>query len=108
VYAFNLHRRLLTIAGKTMQALALMIIYVLTAAVLQGIGFLISQIVDRQWAAASTLTFLILFLAAYGFAWPIAVRITEWLIRRCGYVVETEQSGGEGRTDHLPTRTRAQ
>jgi hypothetical protein len=89
-----------------MQAAALMIIYVLTAAVMQGIGFFISQIVDRQWPTAGTLTFLILFLSAYGFAWPVGVWITEWLIRQCGYVVETDQSGGEGRTDHL-SRTRA-
>ena len=88
-----------------MQAVSLIIIYVLTAAVLQGIGFLISQIVDRYWPTAGTLTFLILFLGAYGLGWPIAVRITEWLIRRCGYVLETEQSGGKGRADHLP-RTR--
>jgi hypothetical protein len=84
-----------------MQAAALMIIYLLTAAVMQGIGFLISHVVDRQWPTAGTLTFVVIFLAAYGFAWPVAVWITEWLIRRCGYVVETEQSGGAGRTDHL-------
>jgi hypothetical protein len=84
-----------------MQALALMIIYVLTAAVLQGVGFLISQVVDRQWPTAGMLTFIVLFLSAYGFGWPLAVWITEWLIRRCGYVVETEQSGGAGRLDHL-------
>ena len=94
---------------ETMQAAALIIIYLLTAAVMQGIGFLISHIIDRQWPTAGTLTFVVIFLAAYGIAWPIAVWITEWLIRCCGYVVETEQSGGAGRTDHLnPARaTRA-
>jgi hypothetical protein len=87
-----------------MQAAALIGTYLLTAIVLQGVGFLISRAVDYEWPAAGTLTFLILFLSAYGFAWPIAVRIAEWLIRRAGYVVETDQSGGEGRTDHLPLK----
>jgi hypothetical protein len=40
------------------------------------------------------MTFLILFLGAFGVAWPIAVRIAEFLIRRAGYTVETAQSGG--------------
>ena len=82
-----------------MQAGALMIIYVLTAFMLQGLGFLISRIVDYEWPTAGLLTFLLLFLAAYGFAWPIAVRVTEWGIRRAGYVVETEQSGAQRRRD---------
>ncbi len=43
------------------------------------------------------MTFLILFMGAFGIAWPIAVRLTEWLICRAGYTVETEQSGLEGR-----------
>jgi hypothetical protein len=38
-------------------------------------------------------------LGAFGIAWPIAVRVTEWLIRRAGYVVETEQSGAATRRD---------
>jgi hypothetical protein len=62
-----------------MQAAALIGTYLLTALltaiVLQGVGFLISRAVDYEWPAAGTLTFLILFLSAYGFAWPIAVRI---------------------------------
>ena len=90
-----------------MQAAALLVIYVLSAIVLQGIGFLISQIVDREWPSAGTLTFVIIFLSAYGFAWPLAVLITEWLIRRCGYVVETEQSGGEARRDRPGDQSRA-
>lgn len=82
-----------------MQAGALMIIYVLIAIVMQGIGFLISRMVDFEWPAAGLLTFLILFMAAYGFAWPVAVRVTEWGIRRLGHVVESEQSGGDARRD---------
>lgn len=48
-----------------MQALALMTIFVFTAAVFQFVGFLISQLVDYQWPAAGLMTFLVLFLAAY-------------------------------------------
>ena len=76
-----------------------MVTFILTAAVLQFLGFLISQVVDRIWPAAGLLTFLICFLAAYAVAWPVAVWIAEWLIRRAGYVVETEQSGGARRRD---------
>jgi hypothetical protein len=90
--------------GNAMQSIALIGIYISTAVVLQFLGFLISRVVDHQSPAASTLTFLILFLTAFGVAWPIAVRITEWLIARSGYVVHTEQSGGLGRTDHLRPR----
>jgi hypothetical protein len=82
-----------------MQAAALMIMYVLTAFVMQAIGFLISRLVDYEWPTLGLMTFLILFMGAYGIAWPIAVRITEWGIRRAGYVVETEQSGGDQRRD---------
>ena len=71
-----------------MQALALMAIYILTAAVVQFIGFLISRAVDYQWPTVSVTVFLILFLAAYGIAWPIAVWITEWAIVKLGYEVE--------------------
>ena len=71
-----------------MQAMALMIVYVLTAFVLQFIGFLISRLVDYEWPTAGLMTFLVLFLAAYGFAWPIAVWITEWLIVKTGHKVE--------------------
>lgn len=65
-----------------------MIIYILTAFALQFVGFVISRLVDYEWPAAGLMTFLVLFLAAYGFAWPLAVWITEWLITRAGYKVE--------------------
>ena len=84
-----------------MQSGILMVCFVLTAIVLQFCGFLISQVIDRIWPTAGLLTFLICFLAAYAIAWPIAVRIAEWLIRRAGYVVATEQSGGDRRRDSL-------
>ena len=84
-----------------MQAVTLIVTFVLTAAVVQFAGFLISQVIDRVYPTAGLLTFLVLFLAAYGIAWPIAVRIAEWLIRRAGYVVWTEQSGGVRRRDPM-------
>jgi hypothetical protein len=71
-----------------MQAAALMGIYVLTAAVVQFIGFIVSRLVDYEWPSAGLMTFLILFMSAYGIAWPIAVRITEWAIVKLGYEVE--------------------
>ena len=77
-----------------MQALTLMIVYGLTTLSVQFIGFLISRLVDYEWPTLGLMSFLILFMAAFGIAWPIAVRIAEFLIRRAGYVVETAQSGG--------------
>ena len=82
-----------------MQSLTLMIVYVLTTVTLQFVGFLISRLVDSQWPTLGLMSFLILFMAAFGFAWPIAVRVAEWLIRRGGHVVQTEQSGSATRRD---------
>jgi hypothetical protein len=82
-----------------MQSLTLMIVYVLSTATLQLVGFLISRLIEYEWPTLGLMTFLILFMSAFGFAWPLAVRVTEWLIRRAGYEVETEQSGGTGRRD---------
>jgi len=76
-----------------MQALTLMITYVLTLFTTQFVGFLISRLVDYEFPTLGLMTFLILFMAAFGIAWLPAVRITEWLIRSRGYVVETQQSG---------------
>ena len=77
-----------------MQAGALMVIYVLTTGIVQLIGFLISRLVDYAYPTLGLMTFLILFLGAFGLAWPIAVRIAEFLIRSRGFVVETKQSTG--------------
>lgn len=71
-----------------MQAGILMMVYVITAIFLQIIGFLISRLVDLQWPTAGLMTFLILFLGAFGLAWPIAVRIAEWGLVRAGYTIE--------------------
>ena len=65
-----------------MQSLTLMVIYVLTTATVQFIGFLISRLVDQEFPTFGLMTFLILFLGAFGIAWPIAVRIAEAIIRR--------------------------
>lgn len=72
-----------------MQAATLMAIYIFTTIVMQIIGFGISQAVTTQAPGAGLMTFLILFMAAFGLAWPIAVMVTEWLIRRSGRVVQT-------------------
>jgi hypothetical protein len=77
-----------------MQALTLMIVYALTTVSFQFIGFLVSRLVDYEWPTLGLMTFLILFMAAFGLAWPIAVRVAEFLIRRSGRTVETSQSGG--------------
>jgi hypothetical protein len=82
-----------------MQAGLLMIVYVLTVISVQFVGFLISRLIEYQWSTLGLMAFLLLFMAAFGIAWPLAVLITEWLIRRMGYVVETAQSGAETRRD---------
>ena len=71
-----------------MQALILMATYVVTLFVVQFLGFLISRVVDLQYPNVSVMVFLLLFISAFGIAWPIAVRIAEWLIRRSGREVE--------------------
>jgi hypothetical protein len=84
-----------------------MIVYVLTTFAVQLIGFLISRLVDYEYPTLGLMTFLVLFLGAFGIAWPIAVRIAEWLIRSRGYVVETQQSGGDARQDIVRPKARA-
>ena len=71
-----------------MQALLLMIVYIFTTALVQFLGFLISRVVHLQFPSTSVMTFLVLFLAAFGLAWPISVYVTEWLIKRSGRKVE--------------------
>jgi uncharacterized membrane protein YkvI len=79
---------------EAMQAALLMGIYILTTITLQFAGFGISQLVSYQWPTMGLMTFLMLFMVAFGVAWPVAVRIAEWAIQRFGFVVDTEQSGG--------------
>jgi hypothetical protein len=70
-----------------------MVVYILSLISTQFVGFLISRLIDYQWPTLGLMTFLILFLAAFGIAWVPAVRIAEWIIRSRGFEVETKQSG---------------
>ena len=90
-----------------MQAAILMGIYILTTITVQILGFGISEVASRQWPTAGLMTFLVLFMAAFGIAWPIAVAITEWLIPRLGYVLETEQSAGASHRGHYSQQRKA-
>jgi hypothetical protein len=74
-----------------------MVVYILSTVSVQFIGFVISRLVDYEWPTLGLMTFLILFMGSFFLAWPIAVKIAEWLIVRLGYVLESEQSGLEGR-----------
>jgi hypothetical protein len=65
-----------------------MIIYIFTTALVQFCGFLISRVVHTQFPNGSVMTFLVLFIVAFGLAWPVAVFITEWVIVRSGRKVE--------------------
>jgi hypothetical protein len=75
------------------QAATLLVIYVLNIIVFQILGFGISRVIDIQFPTLGLMTFLMLFIAAFGLAWFPAVKMAEWLIRSRGYVVETKQSG---------------
>ena len=83
-----------------MQAAILLGIYVLTTIALQLVGLGVSRVVSSQWPTAGLTTFLVLFMCAFGLAWPIAVRIAEWAIQATGFVLETEQSAGASRREH--------
>jgi hypothetical protein len=61
-------------------AMSLMAIYILVAAALQFAGYLVSRVVDVFAPSISLMIFIVIFLAMYGVGWPIAVRITAWLI----------------------------
>jgi len=74
--------------GKAVQALTLMIVYILTTITVQFAGLVVSRLVDYQFPTLGLMTFLVLYLGAFGIAWPIAVRIAEWAIRRSGHQIE--------------------
>jgi hypothetical protein len=61
-------------------ALVLIGIYIIVTATLQLVGFLISQGVNEFYPSVSLMTFLVLFMAMFYSGWPIAVRISDWLI----------------------------
>jgi len=83
-----------------MQAAILMAVYIVTTIVVQLIGFGISQVVSTQWPTAALTTFLLLFMASFGVAWPLAVRLAEMIIRAAGFELETEQSAGGSHRGH--------
>jgi hypothetical protein len=58
-------------------ALVLIGVYLLVTMALQLIGFAVSRAVDQIAPSFSLLTFLSLFLLAFGLGWPIAVRIAQ-------------------------------
>jgi hypothetical protein len=57
-------------------AVLLLVIYVFIVMIFQALGFGISKLVDYVNPASSMLVFLVLFIGAFGLAWPIAVRLT--------------------------------
>ena len=71
-----------------MQSGILMGVYILTTITLQGIGFLISRFVEYQFPFAGLMTFLILFMSAFGLAWPVAVFIAERGLAKIGFPPE--------------------
>ena len=87
-----------------MQSLILLVVFVFTVITVQFTGFVISRLVDYQYPTFGLMTFLILFMGAFFISWPIAVRIAEWVIRRAGYVLETDQSGGARRLSDPPVK----
>lgn len=58
-------------------AVLLIGVYIAVTIVGQIIGFGISRIVEHFVPALGLMTFLVLFMAMFGFAWPIAVYLTE-------------------------------
>ena len=71
-----------------MQTLILMVVYIGTLVSVQFIGFLVSRLIEFQYPSVGLMSFLVLFIAAFGIAWPIAVRIAEWAILKAGFVLE--------------------
>lgn len=61
-------------------ALALMGTYVVVTIGLQIMAVIVSRIVDMVDPTLSLMTFLILFMGMFWLGWPIAVRITGYLI----------------------------
>ena len=84
-----------------MQTVIALITYVITTVTFQSIGFLISRLVNYNYPTLGMMTFLILFLCSFWAAWPVAVRIAEWIIVRLGFKLENDQSGGSRRRDTM-------
>ena len=61
-------------------SLVLIATYIVLTALLQFVGFLISQVVSTISPPLSLMTFLVLFIGMFYLAWPIACHISGWLI----------------------------
>jgi hypothetical protein len=90
-------------------AILLLLTYLVVVVVLQAIGFAFSKAFDYVNPTGSLLFFLVLFIGAFGLAWPIAVRLTApkslsaalendlQTLRRTGTIADfkvTERKGG--------------
>jgi hypothetical protein len=58
-------------------AILLVMTYLFVVVVLQALGLGISKLTDYVNPAWSLLVFLVLFIGAFGLAWPVAVRLTK-------------------------------
>src|SRR5215204_4046114 len=65
--------------GSNMQGLALIGIYVVFALAGQALGFGLSSVIERYVPAAGLPAFLAIFFAMLLIAWPISVRLMNWL-----------------------------
>jgi uncharacterized membrane protein YkvI len=70
-----------------MQAVFLMVTYVLTAIGFQVAGFGVSRVIEYQYPTAGLTAFLLMFLLALVVAWPIAIVIAEWAIQKAGFTL---------------------
>jgi hypothetical protein len=77
-------------------ALALLGIYLVVTFSLQAGGLLVSRIVDTIDPTLSLMTFLVLFMAMFWLAWPLAVRLTTYLIPETA-LERRVRLGGPGR-----------
>lgn len=67
-----------------MDAAILIVTYIIITALVQGAGFLVSELVDYEYPTFGLMAFLIMFLGAFWVAWPIAVRVADRLIAKRG------------------------
>ena len=60
--------------------LVLLATYIVVTIFLQCVGFLVGTLAGYLDPTLSLMTFLILFMGMFWLAWPLAVRISDWLI----------------------------
>jgi hypothetical protein len=71
-----------------MQGIFLVVVYIITAAAVQAIGFFVSRAIEYVYPTLGLTMFLIVFLGAFVVAWPIAYWITVTAIRKAGFKVQ--------------------